>query len=150
MAIRYFTRFLSVFFVSAALVYLPFVHAQTDEPLNENFIVPTPDELRQEAEEESNQPSGTTDDRINEEDGRRNEGPPPEIQRDLARLPQPVRRRRELILEAAMSGEIEKLRDLVGIGETATTLSIGGLEGDPIDFLKEASGDQDGYEILAI
>ena len=57
---------------------------------------------------------------------------------------------RELILVAAATGEIEKLRDLVGIGETATTLSIGGLEGDPIDFLKEASGDDDGYEILAI
>jgi len=77
------------------------------------------------------------------------ESEPPVI-RDLDKLPAPARRMRELILEAAHRGDIEGLRDLLGIGETATALSIGGLEGDPISFLKETSGDDEGYEILAI
>ena len=139
---------------------IPAAYAQSDgspDVTNENFVVPTPNELDEETDENSD--GDETDDsekpsddqqKANEEDAARNEGPPPEIQRDLTKLPEPVRRMRELILEAAMSGDLEKLRNLVGIGETATTLSIGGLEGDPIAFLKEASGDGDGYEILAI
>ncbi len=74
----------------------------------------------------------------------------PDIETDFSKLPEPVQRMRELLLEAARSGEIERLRSLIGIGETATTLSIGGLEGDPIEFLKEASGDNEGFETLGI
>ncbi|MGI9353887.1 MAG: cytoplasmic protein [Rhizobiaceae bacterium] len=155
-------RLLCALFLGAALVGAPSVFAQdsesSDEWVDENFVVPTPGELEDETREtskeqtddETTQPSNDLDSQANEEDTRRNLGPPPEVQRDLSKLPLPVRRMRELILAAAATGEIEKLRDLVGIGETATTLSIGGLEGDPIDFLKEASGDDDGYEILAI
>lgn len=76
--------------------------------------------------------------------------PPPTVMRDISKLPEPVRRMRELILETAKKGDVEKLRSLIGLGETATTLSIGGLEGDPIKYLKEASGDNEGFEILAI
>ncbi len=78
------------------------------------------------------------------------ETPVPEVMRDLSKLPPPVRRMHTLLLEAARNGNIESLRNLLGIGETATNLSIGGVEGDPIEFLKEASGDELGYEILAI
>ena len=74
----------------------------------------------------------------------------PEVLRDFSALPQPVRRMRELILETAKHGDIEKLRDLIGVGGTATSLSLGGLDGDPIDYLKETSGDNEGFEILAI
>lgn len=76
--------------------------------------------------------------------------PPPPVLRDFSKLPAPVKRMRELILSASQSGDIEKLRSLIGIGETATTLSIGGLEGDPIEHLRETSGDSEGIEILAI
>jgi hypothetical protein len=76
--------------------------------------------------------------------------PAPEILYDLDRLPEPVQRMRELILEACLSGDIERLRPLIGSGETATHLSLGGFEGDPIEFLKELSGDGEGHEILAI
>lgn len=76
--------------------------------------------------------------------------PVPPVIRDLSELPAPVRRMRQLMLEAARKGDIEALRGLLGIGETATALSIGGLEGDPIEFLKETSGDNEGFEILAI
>ncbi len=74
----------------------------------------------------------------------------PEIIYDLSRLPGPTRRMRELILEATKSGDIEKLRPLLGMGDGATTLSFGGVEGDLIEFLKQQSGDGEGHEILAI
>ncbi|WP_419910465.1 hypothetical protein [Hoeflea sp.] len=69
---------------------------------------------------------------------------------DTDLLPAPVRRMRELIIEAASKGNIEELRPLLGTGVTKTQLSIVGYEGDPIDFLKETSGDGEGQELLAI
>jgi len=160
MLAKSFQHLLSALCLLALVSLAPAVYAQSDDlsdPTNENFVVPTPDELTEETEEsaegeetdDSDKPNDSEQETI-EEDAARNQGPPPEVQRDLTKLPEPVRRMRELILEAAVSGDLEKLRNLVGIGETATTLSIGGLEGDPIDFLKEASGDEEGYEILAI
>ncbi|MEP9388904.1 hypothetical protein [Mesorhizobium sp. KR9-304] len=77
-------------------------------------------------------------------------GPLPEIVYNLDRLPEPVRRMHDLIVEAAKSGEIEKLRPLIGLGAATTQLSFGDIEGDPIDFLKGLSGDPEGREILAI
>ncbi|MGI9365480.1 MAG: hypothetical protein ACR2O8_09885 [Rhizobiaceae bacterium] len=74
----------------------------------------------------------------------------PTVLRDLDRLPAAVRKTHEQLLQAAKNADIEALRSLIGSGETATSLSIGGLEGDPIEFLKETSGDADGYEVLAI
>ena len=74
----------------------------------------------------------------------------PQIHRDLEKLPFPVKRMRELILEAAHSADLEKLRAYIGIGENGTMLSLGGFDGDPIDFLKSQSGDPQGHEILAI
>ncbi len=71
-------------------------------------------------------------------------------QTDLSTLPFPARRMRELLLEAAQSGDIEKLRPYIGEGDDATMLSFGGVDGDPIEFLKSLSGDGEGYEILAI
>ncbi|MEL6968490.1 MAG: cytoplasmic protein [Pseudomonadota bacterium] len=76
--------------------------------------------------------------------------PTPTIETDLTKLPKAVLDTRNRILKAAKTGEIEKLRALIGTGTGATTLSFGGLEGDPIAFLKENSGDDDGFEILAI
>lgn len=78
------------------------------------------------------------------------DGPLPEIIYNLDRLPEPVRRMHGLIVEAAKSGIIERLRPLIGIGEDGTQLSFGGTEDDPVAFLKELSGDAEGQEILAI
>ena len=55
-----------------------------------------------------------------------------------------------LIVEAAKSGDIENLRPLIGNGDSATRLSLGGLDGDPLEFLVELSGDEEGQEVLAI
>jgi len=69
---------------------------------------------------------------------------------DLSKLPEPARRMRELIVQAAKTGDIEKLRPLIGTGATETQLAISGNEGDPIDYLRSVSGDDEGQEILAI
>ncbi|MEO1747109.1 MAG: hypothetical protein AAFR27_00560 [Pseudomonadota bacterium] len=69
---------------------------------------------------------------------------------DLDILPAPVRRMRELIIDAARAGDAEKLRPLIGTGADTTRLSFGDTEGDPIEYLKSISGDAEGHEILAI
>lgn len=89
-----------------------------------------------------------------EEDGEAIETPPaaeiPEIYYDLELLPEPVRRMRELIIEACQAGDIEALRPLLGTDESRTQVSSGGGNVDPIAFLKDISGDGNGHEILAI
>jgi hypothetical protein len=74
----------------------------------------------------------------------------PDILYDYSLLPEEVRRMRELILEACRSGDPERLRPLIGMGDGATQLSFGGVSDDPIAFLVEMSGDDRGQEILAI
>ena len=78
------------------------------------------------------------------------DAPLPEILYDTEALPEPVKRMRQLIIEAAKTGDIEALRPLLGSGDSGTQLSLGGVEGDPVAFLRELSGDKDGQEILAI
>lgn len=74
----------------------------------------------------------------------------PIVSQDLDALPDPVKRTRQLIMDAARRGDFEALRPLIGTGEDTTQLSLGGFDGDPIAFLKTLGGDPDGYEILAI
>lgn len=76
--------------------------------------------------------------------------PAPEVVYDLGKLPEPVRRMHDLIVEACKSGDIEKLRPLIGTGDSMTQISLTDIDGDPIAFLKGLSGDPDGQEILAI
>ena len=138
------------------------------EPLPPVDPVPLPDPVRPPAsvgEEPATDPAvpanpaedGETDGQTDGEDG--NEAarpeidpnaPIPEIQYDLGALPEPVRRMHGLIVEATKSGDMERLRPLVGTGDDATQFALGGIDGDPIAFLKELSGDEGGQEILAI
>ena len=74
----------------------------------------------------------------------------PPVLYDLSKLPEPVRRMRELIVKAARTGELDSLRPLLGRGATQTQLAISGQEGDPIAYLHSLSGDPGGQEILAI
>lgn len=103
---------------------------------------------------ENQEPSGETDDLPanagDEPETMEADIPLPEIMTDLSQLPTPVRRMRELILAACLSGDIEALRPLIGTGSQITQLSLGGIEGDPVAFLREISGDGEGHEILAI
>lgn len=77
-------------------------------------------------------------------------GPLPEVVYDPTKLPAPAARMRQLIIEAAATGELEKLRMLLGSGPTATRLAVSEVDGDPVEYLKSVSGDAEGQEILAI
>lgn len=116
-------------------------------PAEEPAVSPPSDEeaAPEEAEpDEKDVPSDPNRPEITED------GPLPEVSYDLAALPEPVRRMHDLIVEACKSADIEKLRVLIGSGDSATQLSLSPIEGDIIDFLKQSSGDGKGYEILAI
>jgi hypothetical protein len=76
--------------------------------------------------------------------------PPPEVIYDLEKAPEPVRRMRQLIIDAAASGDIMRLRPLMNPGPDQTLLQLEGSDKDPVDTLKSMSGDSEGMEILAI
>ena len=122
--------------------------------------VPAPDPLGT-TPPAANEPTPADEPEKSEPEGPANDGgvatprtdpetPLPEVVYDLTRLPEPVRRMRDLIVEACRSGDIEKLRPLIGTGDQMTQLSLGDIDGDPIAFLKGLSGDGEGQEILAI
>jgi hypothetical protein len=73
------------------------------------------------------------------------------IEHDVEKAPAPVKRMRELLIEAAKTGDIEKLRPLINKGPNQAR--IDGVEDesqDPVAALKGFSGDAAGQEILAI
>lgn len=78
------------------------------------------------------------------------DGPLPEVQYDLTKLPEPVQRMRQMLVDVAVSGDIEKIRALVGTGGRATLLSMSEATPDSVVYLKSQSGDEQGREILAI
>ena len=75
--------------------------------------------------------------------------PPLAVLRDVSDLPSPVRKMRERLVEAAASGDLERLRELMGSGSGQTLVTTGEQPADPVTAIREMSGDQDGYEILA-
>ncbi len=78
-----------------------------------------------------------------------NGGKPAAAIYDISTVPEPVRKMRQMIVEAAASGDIERLRPLLGTGAGATEVSVGDTAGDPVNTLKEQAGDSDGIEILS-
>ncbi|GEO84499.1 MULTISPECIES: hypothetical protein [Alphaproteobacteria] len=75
---------------------------------------------------------------------------PPEVIYDLSKAPEPVRRMRELLIEAAASGDVERMRPLLNPGPDQTQIALGTSDADPVAALKQLSGDEDGVEVLAI
>jgi hypothetical protein len=73
----------------------------------------------------------------------------PEVRYGDADLPKPVARTRAQLLEAAHAGDLDRIRMVLEGNEMMPTLSFGQID-DPIDFLKEASGDGEGLEVMAI
>lgn len=73
----------------------------------------------------------------------------PEVEYDPAKLPTPVRRLREQIIEAAASGDPEKLRPIFEANGEPPALSFNESD-DPVETLRALSGDPEGREILAI
>ena len=73
----------------------------------------------------------------------------PEIVRDLSRLPPRVARMRERILEAARTGDLDKLLIVMQSNETLPVFSFGN-EKYPVAFWKATYPASDGIEALAI
>lgn len=73
----------------------------------------------------------------------------PEILTDLSQLPAPVARTRARILEAARSGDLNKLLTAMQMHETPPVFSRG-KERDPVAFWKAAYPESHGVEVLAI
>ncbi len=76
--------------------------------------------------------------------------PPAEVIYDIEKAPEPVRRMRQLIIDAATTGDISKLKPLMNPGPDQTAVPLQDPEQDPIEALKAISGDSEGVEILAI
>jgi hypothetical protein len=74
---------------------------------------------------------------------------PSEIITDLSRLPLPVARTRARILEAARSGELEKLAALMQSGEIMPIFTFGD-EKNPLIYWRANYPDSGGVEVLAI
>jgi hypothetical protein len=73
----------------------------------------------------------------------------PTVEYDVAKLPTPVRRLRDQIIEAASTGDPEKLRPIIDANGEPPMFSFGDVP-DPIEYLKSLSGDPEGREILAV
>ncbi|ENN86289.1 hypothetical protein RHSP_35274 [Rhizobium freirei PRF 81] len=71
---------------------------------------------------------------------------------DIDKAPEPVKKLRAAIVEAAASGDLERLRPLmnVGAGLKQTQVTADDPGEDPIKTLHDLSGDPDGIEILSI
>ena len=74
---------------------------------------------------------------------------PPEAISDLSRLPEKVRQMRARILEAARSGDLNKVATVMQSNELTPVFSFGG-EKNPVEFWKSSYPDSDGLEALAI
>jgi hypothetical protein len=117
--------------------------AVTDEPAEQqdqtggSQTLPMPDSLIKKPGDEQKAEDSTPD-------------VPVEFVNDLDTLPEPVKKMRIALVEAAASGDIERLRPLLSTGPDETQISVGDAPEDPIAALKSLSGDPDGREVLAI
>jgi len=105
-------------------------------PVQENPAIP--------AEETDLPETGTTGDTAQETPQDR-----PQVLYNTAVLPKPVARMHAQLKEAALNGDLSRLRMVLESNEMPPTLSFGET-GDPIEFLKQSSGDGEGFETLAI
>jgi hypothetical protein len=76
--------------------------------------------------------------------------PKPDVFYDPGLLPDPVRAMRDKILEAALSGDLEKLKIVIQTNEMPPAFSLGENQADPIAAMKEQSNDGEGREVMAI
>ena len=73
----------------------------------------------------------------------------PEVSKSISDLPDAVQRMREAILDAALTGDVERMRVPIQMGEFPPAMALHEGE-DVIDHLRAMSGDEEGREILAI
>lgn len=106
--------------------------------------LPLPDPLINKAQPKDEPAAETGDKQDDTPDG------PVEISNDISKLPAPVSRMRELMIEAARTGDISRLTPLLGKGPTQTQVGGSDAGDNPAETLKGLSGDPDGIEIMAI
>ncbi len=138
----------------------PGAAAPAIEPTNPGVVVPAPEPVAPAADPaDTTEPASETPEQPAPEEtqgadpARPNadpDAPVPAIEYDLAKLPAPVKELYDKLVAAALAGQVEELRPLIKSGDDATQLSLGGVDGDPIAFIKSLSGDEGGQEILAI
>jgi hypothetical protein len=80
--------------------------------------------------------------------GKQNAVVPVEVIRDLSRLPEPVRKRREEILAAARTGDLEKVAAIMKAQATPPVFTFGG-DTDPVAFWRTTFPDSEGVEVLS-
>ncbi|MDH4441125.1 MAG: hypothetical protein QE284_12145, partial [Rhizobium sp.] len=100
-------------------------------------VIPDPDPLIKTPDTQESEPTAPDE-------------PAPEVFYDLEKAPEPVRRMRQLIMDAAASGNIQSLKSLLDVGPNQTQVPLQTPEQDPIMALKGLAGDDEGQEILAI
>ena len=111
---------------------------EDEEMMDDAFpVIPDPDPLIREPK--TSEPQTATSDE-----------PAPEVIYDLEKAPEPVRRMRKLIMDAAASGDLQALKPLLDVGPNQTQVPLQTPDQDPISALKGLSGDDEGQEILAI
>ena len=76
-------------------------------------------------------------------------GPPPEVHKGEEGLPPAVAKMRRRLLDAAYSGDLQRLKVAMQVNEMPPVVSVNEVA-DPIEHLKAQSGDGQGLEILAI
>ena len=72
-----------------------------------------------------------------------------EVHRDLSALPAAVAATRDALMAAAATGDVDALKGVLDAQEELPVLSFGGAE-DPLEYLRAASNDGEGRELLGI
>ncbi|MCC6948178.1 MAG: hypothetical protein IT539_10475 [Bradyrhizobiaceae bacterium] len=96
----------------------------------------------------ANAPAATKDAKSDQAAGQ--ERALPEVMRDLSRLPEKVRQMRERILEAARSGDLNKVVTVMQTNEMMPVFSFGSGGSDPVEYWKSNYPDSEGIEVLGI
>ena len=96
------------------------------------------------------EPDGDDDPTVETEPFPNDDESAPEPRYDLDTLPRPVARMRELLLEAALAGDVDRVALLAGIGDEGAQLSLVPEGRDAGTILRQESGDGEGFETLAI
>lgn len=143
-----------VFTLSLLLSTIPAFDAFALSSLNEIPTVEDPEEAEPEKEPPPVLPGLPLPDPLVNSDAASkakalNDGKPVVVLYDINAVPEPVRHMRQMLVEAAASGDMERLRPLLGTGAATTDVEVGDTAGDPINTLKELAGDPDGIEILS-
>jgi hypothetical protein len=76
--------------------------------------------------------------------------PPVDVLYDISKAPPAVAKTRQMIIDAATTGDVERLRPLLNPGPNQTDVNSAEADTDPVSSLKDISGDGEGLETMSI